>query len=339
MTIYGWDRSHYDGTLTLAKARQALTEGIQFLTSKCGEGLTNDDGTDATSLANARDAGIPVLGGYWFNHGNDKPADEVTAFLKDVNRDEPWWKDFPAWFWQADLETSPSGLPSAAWAKEFCDRLRDQTGRVVIAYASHGMYGDKLAGLGHPLWNANYPSSKKAAFKSLYPGDSFAGWTKYSGQVPALCQYTSSATIAGLTTCDANAFRGSLDDLLTLIGADMAISWDDQVVDSGDPSNPQWSVDGTLKWLVANMRTVLTTTVADAKVDTASAAAVTALTTLIKSAGGDADSAAIIAAMNTAIAAEGVKESATVAALSNQVAKLQADLVAAAQASAAAMAK
>jgi len=120
---------------------------------------------------------------------------------------------------------------------------------------------------------------------------------------------------------------------------DMAISWDDQVVDSGDPSNPKWSVDGTLKWLVANMRTVLTTTAADAKVDTASAAAVTALTTLIKSAGGDADSAAIIAAMNTAIAAEGVKESATVAALSNQVAKLQADLVAAAQASAAALAK
>jgi len=74
--------------------------------------------------------------------------------------------------------------------------------------------------------NANYPTSRRAGFKALYPGNSYAGWTAYSGQTPAICQYTSSATIAGLTTCDANAYRGTLDQLLTLIGGDTVAGFD-----------------------------------------------------------------------------------------------------------------
>jgi hypothetical protein len=223
MAVYLWDASHYDGTLSKTILARAHGEGIVGFTHKLGEGIHNVDPLAQTALAAARSVGIRVIGGYWFNHGNDRPADEVAAFIAEANRHEPWWREFPGWFWQADLERSPTGLPSPAWAKEFCDRLRDATGRVVIAYASHGMYGDTLHGLGHPLWNANYPSSRKAGFKALYPGDGYSGWAKYSGQTPVLCQYTSSATIAGLTTCDANAFRGTLTELLALIGADMTV--------------------------------------------------------------------------------------------------------------------
>jgi hypothetical protein len=47
------------------------------------------------------------------------------------------------------------------------------------------------------------------------------GWAPYGHptkpKTPTFLQYTSSATIAGLTTCDANAFRGSLDQLTSMI--------------------------------------------------------------------------------------------------------------------------
>src|SRR5262249_27971909 len=104
--------------------------------------------------------------------------------------------------------------------------LASRSRRRVVVYASHGQYGDRLRGLGHPLWNANYPTSRQAGFKDLYPGDSYPGWTAYSGQTPPLCQYTSSATTPGRTTCDANAFRGTITQLLTLIGGDTVAGFD-----------------------------------------------------------------------------------------------------------------
>lgn len=213
MTLYGWDASHYDGTLTKAILTKAKGEGISFFTHKIGEGVSNVDTTQATALAAARSAGIQVLGGYWFIHGNDSAAAEVAAMIRALDKYEPWWRTHPCFFIQCDAETSPTGLPSAAYVKQWCDEAAKQTGKVVVCYASHGMYGNKLAGLGHPLWNANYGSNKAGAFKSIYPGNTYAGWTAYSGQTPLLCQFSSKATIAGRTTCDANAFRGTLAQL------------------------------------------------------------------------------------------------------------------------------
>jgi GH25 family lysozyme M1 (1,4-beta-N-acetylmuramidase) len=224
VTIYGWDTSHYDGALTTATLTKAHAEGIEFFTHKLGEGTSNRDSTAKAALSAARAAGIKVIGGYWFLHGNDSATAEANACIAAADAAAPWWRDFPGWFWQADAESSSTGLPSPSFVKSFADHLASASGRRVIVYASHGQYGNRLAGLGHPLWNANYPSSRNASFKSLYPGDSYAGWSAYSGQTPALCQYADSATIAGKTTCDANAYRGSLDDLLTLIGADVPLT-------------------------------------------------------------------------------------------------------------------
>jgi GH25 family lysozyme M1 (1,4-beta-N-acetylmuramidase) len=225
MTIFGWDASHYDGDLTKAILVRAKAEGIAFFTHKIGEGLSNTDTTAAQALTAARDAGIKVIGGYYF-HSGDMVAQAVRCITL-ADRYVPWWREFNGWFWQTDAETDTGGhLPSAAEVKLFSDTLATRSRRRVVVYASHGMYGDRLRGLGHPLWNANYPSSRRAGFKALYPGDSYAGWTAYSGQTPAIAQYTSSATIAGLTTCDANAYRGTLDQLLTLIGGDTVAGFD-----------------------------------------------------------------------------------------------------------------
>jgi len=230
MTTYGWDASHYDGVLTLVDLQRAHSEGIEFFTHKLGEGLGGEDTTQGTALAAARDAGIKIIGGYWFCHGEDDPVAEATKFVAMADKDEPWWRTFEGWFWQTDAETETGHTkPSKSWIQKFSDELDRLTKRVIVTYASHGQYGDSLTGLTYPLWNANYPSSAQKPFKELYPGDSYPGWSEYSGQVPVFCQYASSATIAGKTTCDANAFRGTFADLEKFIigssgGGDIPVS-------------------------------------------------------------------------------------------------------------------
>lgn len=237
MTIFGWDASHYDGTLSLATMQRAKSEGIEFFTHKLGEGANQSDNdlTAAGALTNAKSAGISVLGGYWFCHGDSPAVAQADLFVAVADAMVPWWRTHPHWVWQPDCETeSGHGKPSPTWIKEFSDRLTAKTGRLVIVYASHGMYANTLTGLAHPLWNANYPSSRQAGFKDLYPGDSYSGWTKYSGQTPEIAQYSSTATIAGKTTCDANAFRGTLAQLQALVTGVPGAPTNPSTPDTGD---------------------------------------------------------------------------------------------------------
>lgn len=221
MAIFGWDTSHYDGTITDATAARAASEGIQFASHKATEGMTNVD-PRLVDLASFRDAGVEVLSTYHWVIESDPVADQVDHWLATMDRVIPWWRDWEAFFLQADCERTNTVLPSPSTVKAFCDRAAQQSGRTVICYASAGMYGDRLAGLGHPLWNAHYGANPAGPFQPLYPGDNSAGWAIYSGQAPALLQYGSKTIIAGLTTCDANAYRGTLAQLKKLIGVPMS---------------------------------------------------------------------------------------------------------------------
>ena len=242
MTVFGWDSSHYDGTLTRATLVRARDEGIGFFTHKIGEGAGGDDPGDATALAAARDAGITVIGGYHVvRSGPVSP--QVDALVSLADRDEPWWRDFPGWFWQVDLERWPYDRVSASTGIAFGQALRDRTGRLVVMYASHGQYGDQLSGWDGPLWNADYVSHPADGFRDMYPGDDWTplhgswrgGWSPYSGQTPTFLQYTSSAVIAGLTTSDANAYRGTLAELTALVTGEEAMSDVYYKIQSADP--------------------------------------------------------------------------------------------------------
>lgn len=234
MTVFGWDTSHYDGVISLAAARQAKTEGIVLATAKLGEGGNYDDPADSTNLANFKTAGIEFLGGYYVVR-TGTISSQVNHCITLADRDEPWWRTFPGWFWQVDLERWPYDDVAASTGIVFGKQLRERTGRLVVLYASHGQYGDQLTGWDGPLWNANYATSRQAPFRDLYPGDTSRGWSAYSGKVPTFLQYASSATIAGLTTCDANAFRGSLDELRALVLGD-TVNWNDVLPGSENPS-------------------------------------------------------------------------------------------------------
>jgi Glycosyl hydrolases family 25 len=217
MTIFGWDTSHYDGAITPAIAARAHAEGIVFATAKIGEGGNYDDPADGSNLKAFRDAGIKVIGGYYVVRSGISISAQVAHCIALADKDEPWWRTFPGWFWQTDLELWGIDQVGAATGIAFSEQLRAATGRTVVLYASHGMYGDKLRAWGGPLWNANYGANPTVPFRDAYPGDNSLRWGSYSGQIPALLQYGSNTKIAGLTTCDANAFRGTLDELLALI--------------------------------------------------------------------------------------------------------------------------
>jgi len=231
VTQFLWDTSHYDGPLSRATLAAAHAQGIVALTHKVGEGTGGDDPLDGTVLAAARDAGIALLGGYHVVRSGPV-GPQVDALLALADRDEPWWRSWPGWFWQVDLERWPTDLVPAAAGIAFGRELRRRTGRVVALYASRGQYGDQLSSWDGPLWNAQYVAGA-GDFRRLYPGDDWrpalgsgrGGWAAYSGREPDFLQYSSSATIAGATTSDISAFRGTLDALTALLtrGEDMAL--------------------------------------------------------------------------------------------------------------------
>ena len=231
MTQYLWDTSHYDGPLSVATLRTAHAQGIVALTHKVGEGTGGDDPLDGSVLANARDAGIPLLGGYHVVRSGPV-GPQVDTLLALADRDEPWWRSWPGWFWQVDLERWPNDNVPAATGIAFGQELRRRTGRVVVLYASRGEYGDQLRAWDGPLWNAQYVDRGGLDFRRLYPGDSWVGWSAYSGREPDFLQYSSSATIAGVTTSDISAYRGTLAELTALLtgGDDMLTTAQDNAL-------------------------------------------------------------------------------------------------------------
>jgi GH25 family lysozyme M1 (1,4-beta-N-acetylmuramidase) len=241
MTIFGIDTSHYDGKITKAIALKALAEGIVFATAKIGEGYGDPMYVDPlfqNNITSFRDAGLEVLGGYYVVRTPGwSVSRQVDHCIATVDRLIPWWSEFPGWFFQVDLELWGYDNVSASTGMEFGNELADKTGKTAVMYASRGMYGDKLTPWApRPLWNANYGSNPSGPFKTIYPGDTSVGWRPYSNQTPALLQYGSRATIAGLTTCDANAYRGTLDQLLKMINGGPEVTADEFLAILKDPA-------------------------------------------------------------------------------------------------------
>lgn len=215
MTLFGRDMSDYDGNHTLS--------GLSFVTNKATEGTLVQHGSLADHLGAARSLGIPVLGGYHVvrtpgNNGHGSIAEQVSYYLSYLDAQVPWWRTWPNWLHQVDLEIWPYDAVSPTSGRGFVVELaRRDPAHVVLTYASRGQYGDQLSSWPGPLWNADYRGSANGS----YPGDGWtesggpAGWAPYSGQTPVFLQYTQSPY-------DRDAFRGSLDDLLNLTGGSMS---------------------------------------------------------------------------------------------------------------------
>ncbi len=155
MTIFGWDASNFDwgrGPMNLTSAKAA---GIEFFTHKATEGTNIRHARIAGAMSRARSAGIQLLGAYHVVRTTPSIASQVDFCLSTCDTLVPWWRDFPGWFWQVDLELWEYDRVTAPRGEAFADLIERRTGRKAVIYASRGQYGDALKGTSHPLWNAD----------------------------------------------------------------------------------------------------------------------------------------------------------------------------------------
>ncbi|MFC5922650.1 hypothetical protein [Micromonospora vulcania] len=239
MTLYGWDTSDYDVGRGLTRARVAAASGlgIDFLTSKGTEQSPSNIFKSKSCgwiLAAGRDAGIPYLGMYVVVRSGVPAATQARTAIAYADAELPWWRTWPGFFWQVDLERWPYDSVAPAVGVQVGNELEARTTKSVLMYASKGQYGSSQ--LGHfPRWNANYPHNRDEDFKPAYTragGDSGPGWQVYGtpSAMPRIWQYTSTARIGAQHTCDANAFRGTDTDFAVMIGATTAGGTDVQTV-------------------------------------------------------------------------------------------------------------
>lgn len=238
MTIFGWDMSHFDAP----SIGTAVGEGISFITHKAGGDQADPE--LAVWWSGVKDdaiAGRVLAGAYWVLYPGS-PVARADAFLARLDAACPGWRNLP-FILQADCEKwngDPGTVPSRLDIQAFCARLQFRMPKLKpIVYAPKWVYGDSLIGLGCPLWASSYVSGA-GPFRSLYPGDGSPKWGSYSGRVPAILQYSSSAVIGGQTTCDANAYRGTLAQLQALV----APGWETDV--TPDDVNTLFNTDGII---------------------------------------------------------------------------------------------
>lgn len=225
MTTFGWDMSHYDAP----SIGGALDEGITFVTHKAG-GDANDQelaawwsgvkgrritGADVTSGSYS---GKALLGAYWVLYPGG-PSARADAFLARLDSQCPGWRDGP-FLLQVDCEKwngDPTTVPPTSDINAFCNRLVARMPKLrPVGYLPNWVYGSAVSAFSYPLWASAYVTGS-GGFKALYPGDGSSRWASYGGRTPMILQYTSSATIGGQTTCDANAYRGTIADLVAAV--------------------------------------------------------------------------------------------------------------------------
>lgn len=214
MTVFGWDMSHYDGP----SIGTAVSQGISFITHKAGGDALDQELDEWWTGVRGLPSSV-ILGAYWVLYPGD-PAGRAASFLSRLDSACPGWRNRDSFILQADCEKwgGDSGtVPSISDINAFCASLVARTGGKYrpIVYAPKWVYGN-VSQLKYPVWASSYVSGPVGSFKAMYPGDDSGRWNPYGKPVDIL-QYTSSATIGGQTTCDANAYRGTVLQLKQLV--------------------------------------------------------------------------------------------------------------------------
>lgn len=215
----GWDMSHYDWDrgLTPARIRAGVSNGIKFLTHKITEGTGYRDPRFDDFWRAVEPIPNVLLGAYHVLLPGNIEA-QVHNFIRRLTSVVPGWKDGP-FILQIDAERwSYAHEPSLQDIKKCIAVIGEYTSvHVPIVYAPKWTYEHRLIGLKNPLWASNYGSNPATTFRNAYPGNNSSRWGSYSGQIPTLLQYGSRTVIGNQHTCDANAFRGTLSELINIV--------------------------------------------------------------------------------------------------------------------------
>ena len=201
-TIFGPDISNNNGVVDLD---QVKAEGFDFVWAKVSEGTTFRDSYWPRTRDWAREIGL-ILAGYHYLREGD-PNRQADLFVDQLGD-----KSVPA---MLDFEEGGGGIDNF-WAVLHAIEARGV--HVALSYIPR-WYWERI---GRPdlsqvpgLIQSSYVEGTGYA-SVLYPGNDSIRWAAYGGRQPDILQFTDRALIAG-KSLDANAFRGSPDQLRTLL--------------------------------------------------------------------------------------------------------------------------
>ncbi|PSR58047.1 MULTISPECIES: glycoside hydrolase family 25 protein [Nocardia] len=202
MTIFGIDISNNNGPdIDLA---QVKAEGFDFVFAKVSEGDYFVDHTWPAYRQAAHAAGLLVAGYHYVRADCD--IDRQAALFTEHLGGAPAMLDFEA----------NSGEMSVFWA--LCRAINARGVTVSLSYIPR-WYAQQI---GSPdlaqvpgLIQSSYVGGTGFA-AALYPGDSSPYWNGFCGRAVDILQFTDAAQVAGHAV-DANAFRGTVEDLRRLL--------------------------------------------------------------------------------------------------------------------------
>lgn len=197
MTIFFPDVSHHNDPLNLS--------GVPFVWAKATEGTTFVDPAYHSFVVQAQTRRIPY-GAYHFLRAAD-PMGQARHALAVVGEGVPLFVD-------VERAKGDPARPTVSTVVKFVAEYRRFSGTCHMAYLPVEYWRDvlgspdlrPLAAMGLSLINAWYTAYS----------DNGPGWEAYGGVHPIQWQYSDAHTLNGKAV-DWNAFRGTLDEYLTMI--------------------------------------------------------------------------------------------------------------------------
>ncbi len=218
MTIFGIDVSYYQGSIDWAR----VASSNAFATIKASSGTwaqTTDSGPYFRAQFPRAKASGMLVGGYHWLRTTDV-ALQVENFLMQWQAVGGYRGHIVQLDWESLPVSGGTERPSWSIAKAWLAEWRRRTNNYpVVIYVPDWFYpqipgrpsSENLSTLRAPIWASEYSSGG-------YPGDSSTNWHSYGGVAPSILQYTSSASVPGVSGgCDRNAYRGTLAQLRAML--------------------------------------------------------------------------------------------------------------------------
>lgn len=217
MTLYGPDLSNNNWNSTGEIAGWLddcfFTEGFSWLEHKVSEGNYYSDPFWPVAAGWCLANDVPCVGYHYVT--TDPVAQQVAQWIGNGGGTRA----------MLDFEDN-SGDINNFWALVAAFQTAGVT--VVLSYIPHWYWQDinspTLVGVPGLISSSYYASGTFASTEyEEAGGDTGIGWGGYGGVTPIIWQFTSGAIIDGKSV-DANAFKGSLSDLETLLGMEPTIT-------------------------------------------------------------------------------------------------------------------
>jgi lysozyme len=207
--MFGIDASRYQGTVNWATVDQSTGFGWE----KCTEGHTYVNpywaAAKTAMTARAQASGF-VPGAYLFLRAGDG-AGQAEWFAKNAG-------NLDGFAIAVDIEPSGTSKPTLADGKACVARLRQlYPHHPVGGYIPHWYWAGADTTFVDWLWASHYVTGTGGP-RDLYAKVPASYWDAYGGRQVSLLQFTSTATVPGVSgLVDCSAFRGGAADLRKLV--------------------------------------------------------------------------------------------------------------------------